>query len=478
MLFGISKWFTAMMLVVVGCRLAAVSAADQVLKVGTSLVDITPSRLPVSMVGSFTDRKATTVNDPLYARCMVLDDGTTRLVLMTVDLCLVSRELFDEAKKQAASATGIPTAHMLMSATHTHTAAPVIDMAQIRAEPSYNKFLTERLVEAVRQAADRLQPARIGWSVGKLPGEVHNRRWKMKPGTIPVTPLGVTTDQVRTNPGAGNPGLVDPAGPTDPDVMLLAAKSLDGKPLALYCVYSLHYVGGIPAGALSADYFGEFAKQARERLVGDDTDSPFVAMLANGTSGDINNVDVRNPRSAAMPLEQMRLVAGRLVDVALEELRTMKFHERPTLRAAETELMLKVRKPSGDEIRQARETLASTDGAPANVVRDVYAGETLVLADWPDDVRLKLQSLRIGDLAIATTPCEAFVEIGLEIKRRSPHKPTFVVGLANGYNGYLPTPEHHALGGYETWRSRWSYLEPEASTKIIAALLSLPEFSR
>ena len=457
---------------------SATSASDGVLRAGSSQVDITPQRLPISMVGSFTDRKATTVNDPLYARCLALDDGTTRLVLMTVDCCLVSRELFDEVKKQAAAATGIPVTHMLMSATHTHTAAPVIDMAQIRAEPSYNRFLTERLIEAVRQAVARLEPARLGWSVGKLPGEVHNRRWRMKPGTIPTSPLGATTDQVRTNPGIGNPGLVEPAGPTDPDVMLLAATTPQGKPLALYCVYSLHYVGGIPANALSADYFGEFADQMRERLVGDDKTAPFTAMLANGTSGDINNVDVRNRTSPSKPLEQMRLVAGRLADVAEKEFRTMKFHERATLQASETELDLKVRKPSANDVRQAQETLASSDGKPANVVRDVYAGETLVLADWPDEVRLKLQTLRIGELAMAAIPCEAFVEIGLEIKRRSPHHPTFVVGLANGYNGYLPTPEHHALGGYETWRSRWSYLEPEASTKIIDALLPLLQESR
>ena len=55
-----------------------------------------------------------------------------------------------------------------------------------------------------------------------------------------------------------------------------------------------------------------------------------------------------------------------------------------------------------------------------------------------------------------------FVEIGLEIKKKSPLKPTFTIELANGYNGYLPTPEQHELGGYETWRARSSYLEVDA----------------
>ena len=73
----------------------------------------------------------------------------------------------------------------------------------------------------------------------------------------------------------------------------------------------------------------------------------------------------------------------------------------------------------------------------------------------------------------AAIPCEVFVEIGLELKSKSPAKPLFTVSLANGYNGYLPTPDQHKLGGYETWRARSSYLEPDASPKIVAKLLEL-----
>ena len=88
--------------------------------------------------------------------------------------------------------------------------------------------------------------------------------------------------------------------------------------------------------------------------------------------------------------------------------------------------------------------------------------------------RAVVQALRIGeDLAIVAVPCEVFAEIGLEIKKRSPFKNTFIISLANGYNGYLPTPGQHALGGYETWRSGWSYLEVDASTKITDEVLAM-----
>ena len=84
----------------------------------------------------------------------------------------------------------------------------------------------------------------------------------------------------------------------------------------------------------------------------------------------------------------------------------------------------------------------------------VYARETVLMKDYPKEVPVIIQAMRIGDVGIAAIPCEVFVEIGLAIKQKSPFKPTFTIELANGYNGYLPTPEQHKLGGYETWRAR------------------------
>jgi hypothetical protein len=79
--------------------------------------------------------------------------------------------------------------------------------------------------------------------------------------------------------------------------------------------------------------------------------------------------------------------------------------------------------------------------------------------------------LKIGELCVSAIPAEVFVEIGLGLKQRHPQ--TFTVSLANAYHGYLPTPEHHRLGGYETWRARSSCLEADASTKIVAGLEEL-----
>ena len=95
------------------------------------------------------------------------------------------------------------------------------------------------------------------------------------------------------------------------------------------------------------------------------------------------------------------------------------------------------------------------------------------LKDYPREMPLIIQAMRIGELGIAAIPGEVFVETGLAIKQQSPFKPTFTIELANGCSGYIPTPEQHKLGGYETWPARSSFLETGAAPKIQAALMSL-----
>ena len=95
------------------------------------------------------------------------------------------------------------------------------------------------------------------------------------------------------------------------------------------------------------------------------------------------------------------------------------------------------------------------------------------VAKYPSTLPIKLQAIRIGTLGIVTAPCEVFARTGLQIKERSPLRETFIIELANGHGGYLPTPRDHEMGGYETWLARSSYLEIQASEKIREELLRL-----
>ena len=140
----------------------AVPVAPQ-LRAGAFAQDVTPPAFPISVNGGFSDRKATSAHDPLHARCLVLDDGTTKLALVVVDSCMLPRELIDAAKELAAKKTGIPTANMMISATHTHTAPTATGVFQSDPDAAYVKFLTEKLAEGIEKAHARLAPAKIGY---------------------------------------------------------------------------------------------------------------------------------------------------------------------------------------------------------------------------------------------------------------------------------------------------------------------------
>jgi neutral ceramidase len=437
-------------------------------RAGAFAQDVTPTWFPISVNGNMSDGKAKSANDPLHARCLVLDDGTTKLALVVVDSCMLPRELLDKAKELANQKTGIPTSHMLISATHTHSAPTSTGVFQSEPDEKYVAWLPGKIAEGIARAHANLAPAELGWGVADEPNQVFNRRWWIKPGVENRDPFGGTTDLVKMNPGVKNPALIQPAGPVDPAVSILAARS-NGKPMALFANYSLHYVGGLPA--LSADYFGSFSDSVGGKLGA--TDPKFVGALFNGTSGDVNNVNFREAAIAFKPGERLRLVADAVGTAAKAAFEKAKFEATGTLAVAETEIELQVRKPSVAELKRAELILAKIDSRELKGLEEVYARETTLMAKYPDTVKLKLQAMRIGSLGVVGIPCEVFTEIGLELKRRSPVQPTFCVSLANGYNGYLPTPQQHRWGGYETWRARSSYLETTASDTVVKTLMNL-----
>jgi len=438
---------------------------------GAATSVITP-RLGISINGHFNDRVAKHIHDELHARCLVLNDGQTRLAIVVCDSCMIPREVMDAAKLLIQQRTGIPAENVLISATHTHSGPTCTGVFQSEPDAEYRKFLVERIADGVQRAVNQVAPARIAWGVGQEPNQVFNRRWRMKLGTIPPNPFGGTNDLVRMNPPVESADLIEPAGPTDPDVSVLAVQTPEGKPVALLATYSLHYVGA-PGFDISADYFGAFCARVGQLLGADRQDPPFVAILANGTSGDINNINFRQKQPAKKPYEQINLVAAVVARETQRVYQSLEFRDWVPLGVAQKEITLGVRRPDEAELKRAEEILAKAKGRELRGSEEIYARETVLLKDYPKDVPIIIQTMRIGDLGIAAIPCEVFVEIGLEIKARSPFKPTFTIELANGYNGYLPTPEQHKLGGYETWRARSSYLEVDAAPKIVHTLMEL-----
>jgi hypothetical protein len=313
-------------LLAVGIAASAFAATPREFRAGAAIGDITPE-LGSMIIGGFSPTPAKDVHDPLQVRALVLDDGSQRLAIVVCDNVGLPREVCDEAKRLTRERSGLDPSRVIIAATHTHSGTTAgtetsIGLSTGRGPADiagYQKFIALRVADTIQRAINRLEPARIGWGSAMEPGQVFNRRWHLSDQALRRNPFG-GVDHVRMNPPAASPALIKPAGPTDPEISFISVQAKNGRPLALFAAYSLHYVGGVPAGVISADYFAVFCEQIGELLRADwrtrgggeasDRAPAFVGLLANGTSGDVNNIDFRTKRIAQPPFEQMRKVAN------------------------------------------------------------------------------------------------------------------------------------------------------------------------
>jgi hypothetical protein len=455
-----------------------VASGEKTLMAGAVTSNVTP-QLGLPVIGGFKPFPATHVHDELFARCIVLDDGSQRIAVVIVDILGIPREVTDLARVQIQKATGIKPSHVLIAATHTHSAVTprgpqgVFWPDEISA---HSKFVASRIADGVQRAVNQLEPAQIGWGRTTLPGEVHNRRWFCNDSGLTANPFG-GVDQVRMNPPRNHPSLDRPAGPTDPEIRFLSIQAKSGRPIALLSNYSLHYVGGVSRGHISADYYGYFARYVREKIGAQQLDPPFVATMSNGTSGDINNINFRPTPGGKRygPYEKMQEVASKAASKVAAAYQDVEYKQWVPVGAMQNDMVLKLRQPSEEMLKHLREVVKlPADKFQSHKQEKVYAERIFKLADAPSEVKISLQTLKIGETGIAAIPFETFAETGLQIKSESPFKNTFTIELANGWYGYLPTPRQHRLGGYETWLGT-NWVEIEASDKITAQLLRMFE---
>jgi hypothetical protein len=441
------------------------------LRAGAAAVDITPRELPVLVNGSFGARRVSAVEDPLYARCLVLEDETERIALIAVDSCMIPRSIVDLAKKEIESATGIARDRILISATHTHSAPSVMnDCLGTNSNPEYERFLIIHLAEVVSQALSNIQDAEIGSTVRDAEEFTHCRQWILRPDKTLKNPFGEQTVRanISGNRGYQDPNCIGPTGPSDPALTLISLRTLTGKPIAVMANFSTHhYRGGFKA--ISADHFGRFCKKVEESLGKNPDGPPPIAVFFQGTSGDQMWMDYSEPKSEQKNFEEY---SEGLAKLAIDALPTLEYRRSVPLKMAQQTLTLKWRVPDESRLNWAREVLAKAD--EKQPLPQIYAQQALLL-NTLDDAELVLQAVRIGDLGIAAIPNEVYALTGLKIKAQSPLPTTMNIGLANGAFGYIPPPEQHFLGGYTTWPATTAGLEVEAEPKIVDALLCLLE---
>ncbi|MBI2478031.1 MAG: neutral/alkaline non-lysosomal ceramidase N-terminal domain-containing protein [Planctomycetia bacterium] len=445
-------------------------AQSGVLRAGAAKVDITP-KPGVSLDGPISKNGVVSgVHDRLHARALVLANDETRLAIVICDACMIGRDVFDAAKAIAHEKASIAADHMLMAATHTHAAPRAEHVGTGPLDDEYHTWLAEQIAAAVVEAEKNLAPAQVGWGSFQKSEFINCRRHLCEPGSVGVNPFGETGERIKSVSGTSS-AIIEPAGPVDPQFSILSVQHADGKPLAILGNFSVHYCGGYQRGLVSADYFGHYAEALESQLETDDGRPAFVGIMSNGTSGNTGAIESGGQKYP--PFEWMKVSARILAEDTRRVLPAIEHRRDLPLAMRETEIELGIRRPDAARLAWASEVLADPTGKHPHRWSTVYAQEAQHLNKYPATVKIKLQAIRIGDLGIAAAPCEVFAETGLAIKRDSPHDATFHIELANGYGGYLPPPEQHKLGGYETWPARSSFLEVEAEPIIRHTLLSL-----
>jgi hypothetical protein len=463
-----SHWWLLAVLLLGVCfwtRTVVASPVPQ-LRAGVAVVDISPQQFPAIVSGGFFERTADRLQDPLHARALVLDDGTTRLALVVVDNLMMSRELIDQAKQAASRATGIPVERMMVSATHSHCAPSVMGALGTGVDEPYAQRLPGWIAEAIQRAAAKLVPVRVGWAMVDDPQHTHCRRWILRPDKVGLDPFGQRTVRAMMHPGYQNPDYLGPAGPVDTGLSVVAFQMTEGRPLAVLANYSMHYFGWKP---ISADYFGLFCEKLAAKIAAPAGPTPTVIM-AQGTAGDLHWMDYSRPKVNL----DMNTYCDQVVEVAAKAFRSVRYQPSATLAMAERRLTLRRRVADPQRLTWARQIVAAMAGAKPKTKEQLYALEQVLIAAEPQR-ELKLQAIRIGEVGITAIPCEVFGITGLKLKAQSPLVPTVNIELANGGEGYIPPPSQHKLGGYTTWAARTAALEVQAEPRIVETVLELLE---
>lgn len=445
--------------------------ATPVFRAGFAERDISP-RIGMQEPGGYQKRFHRSFHDPCKVRVAVFDDGQKRVALVSVDALIVPRQLVLEIRREVQSRCGIPPEHVLIGATHSHSSGPTgmvqpgeYDHASPLArklayevsscaDPEYLALVRREAIQAVCDAHARLSVAHAGVGVGVEDKVAFNRRHRMRNGLS------------YTHPGQGNPDMLGPAGPTDPQVGVIGVWGMDGRLAGCIVNYACHATTS--PGGISANWICYLEKTIRGALGSD-----AVVLFLQGACGDVTQVDNLSPYALPNGEEYAKLVGGRVGAEAVKVLLSMQPGALTPLDARSVTLRINRRRPSPERVKRCYE-IAAKDPASMDLTEWVFAKEIVMLdaiiAKEPV-AEAEVQAVQVGPAVFVSNPAEFFCELGLRIKRGSPFPFTFPVELANGCVGYVPTEEAFSAsgGGYETRLTAYSNLEITAGNRFVEA---------
>jgi hypothetical protein len=475
-----------------------------------------------------TDVEDSNIRDPLFSKTLVLDDGVTRIAIVSMDTtaiggrqigrgCLddVSEEFLPRLRDRVEQELGIPGHHVLVNASHTHPPGRQLcdDDEQV-----------DRIFDAVHRAAENMVPVQVGSGSGREDRISMNRTLRLKNGkhwTIRHSNPSPPVDEI------------EDVGPIDPEIGLVRIDRLDGRPLAVLYNFACHPMFGNPQGAITADYPG-VASGVIEQHLGHDA----IALFLQGAAGDVIDVafkEFNRPRN----IEPHGVMLGLSVLKAWREIRTgdaalrivsetVDLPRRTDIPARVSELVarqdellaslrfttldfnmflplyLKAAQNPDDAAERARRNDQANDVEEKDCAAMESANRHRVdkylhslrameeLARIQDDIQTlkkhqglndeagkptipaEVQGIRIGDCVLITFPAEVLTEIGLNVKKASPYKHTFLAAFSNGYLHYGPPAADYDKGGYEVTECllapAWQRIFEEKAQAIISRL--------
>ena len=442
---------------------------------GAGRTDITPE-MGTQVDGDIGRRRPMDgIDDPLYARALVLEQEGKRFCLLSLDLLAITDEWADKTREMACERFGFEREAVAVHVTQTHSAPSMGQIMLSDRVPATKKypwlrgldnedycpFALRRIEEAIRTAIDRLEPVKPSYA-SELDGRVaFNRRFVMRDGTAEM--FG----------GGRRDEILYREGPADPEVGVLALTNESGKHIAVVLHHSSHPTHGFGPCRISADWPGNWCHRIDADLDGG------MALVANGCRGNVHHNDVLDPTQEDTTARMGELLA----ESTRKAMKRLNPSQSNVLAWRSSTIRLPLRDIPTEEFKHAHqvieenpepmwvdETRTRTDRAWCYAASMLDLEELMSKQDYWD---YEVQALRVGDVGLVVLTGEPFVEAQLEIKMKSPAKRTYVAHMSNGYVGYIPTPHAIERGGYETKTCMGSRLAPQALSMVVEGSVRL-----
>ncbi|HEX9617795.1 MAG TPA: hypothetical protein VGA03_10295 [Anaerolineales bacterium] len=401
------------------------------MRAGAARIDITPTE-SIWMEGMLRAHRSEGVHDATFAKALVLSNDERldqACAIVAVDVCKMPDQLTDEVRGAVERELGIPAAHTIIAAKHIHSGPDTDGTGE--PEVRYTHVLKEKLFEAVQEAASRIQPARAGSASGRENTISQYRRLLADDGHVVMNWEPWPLEH-----------LVAVLGVPDPEVGVLKVEDLSGQTLCILFNHAGH--PNVLSGdnyLISAEYPGHAERLLEEEFGG-------MAMFVNGAQGTMD-IDGLGRRDWA----EMERLGAKLAAAVAETVRRIEPMEGLAVRCAYLKHGLPARKVSDEQLAWAEAIIEQTGGTVqplADGVGDDYKALLLKQLYAVQDRAILAEQICIAvdDTAFLSFPGELYTEIGMKIKAASPFSRTYIIGLANGYVGYVPTRKAIGEGGY------------------------------